>query len=250
MTSLWHHQFISIIAVILYGFVAILCNINDIKSCTSLLQRELPLATSIRLPGHLLENNQLSQEDATSCCPQSSTLHNLPITTKLLNVAYNFGFCTIPTVLHRPQALTIFLYFTLHTITTEVTGVRVGACVWMCVLCVHVCACVCMYMHCVSCVWSFVSYMPISMYWICTQLQYTTPIGIVWITYLTIKQLSVFIADCLHHIARYGSLCGINWSVILDDPQTCVVKYFTLWQQCSKDTNYCSHTATSNSMMW
>ena len=218
MTSLWHHQFISIIAVILYGIVAIIIvqyQWHQIVYFPPAIEH--PLATSTRLPGHLLENNQPSQEYATSCCPQSSTLHNLPVTTKLLNVAYNFW----------------LLYYSHHTTLTSSTDnisilhathnynrgkqvcmwVHVCACVCfvcMCVLCVHVCA----YMHCVSCVWSFVSSMPISMYWICTQLQYTTPIGIVWITYLTIKQLSIFIADCLHHIARCGSLCSINWSVI------------------------------------
>jgi len=160
MTSLWHHQFISIIAVILYGIVAILCNINDIKSCTSLLQRELPLATSIRLPGHLLENNQLSQEDATSCCPQSSTLHNLPITTKLLNVAYNFWllyYSHRTTLTSSTDNISI-----LHATHNYNRGNRcacgcmcVNVCalcecvcfVRMCVLCVHVCACMCMCVH-------------------------------------------------------------------------------------------------------
>ena len=144
MTSLWHHQFISIIAVILYGIVAIIIvqyQWHQIVYFPPAIEH--PLATSTRLPGHLLENNQPSQEYATSCCPQSSTLHNLPVTTKLLNVAYNFW----------------LLYYSHHTTLTSSTdnisilhathnynrGKQV--CMW-----VHVCECVCFVCMCVLCV--------------------------------------------------------------------------------------------------
>lgn len=121
-----------------------------------------------------------------------------------------FGFCTIPTVLHWPQALTVFIYFTLHTITTEVNRCACGC---MCVNVCALCACACVYALCelhMELCQLYAHFHVLNS----TQLQYTTPIGIVWITYLTIKQLSIFISDCLHHIARCGSLCSNNWSVI------------------------------------